>query len=149
MQDNIFVCVPSLRARDISPRREGTYNEGQTSDSGLSQQKEILEKAETGVPPMTAQQPEQKQYCEHWVVCKHAHTLLYCPVDATGKHHKECEYDTRTRPHTAPAQQRIDAAELLDWVECNTEVYGKDKDIRVIDPERLKKKIALLQAGDP
>ena len=45
---------------------------------------------------------QPKEYCEHWVVCKHAHALLYCPVDATGKHHKECEYDTRSRKHPAP-----------------------------------------------
>jgi len=56
---------------------------------------------------MTAQQPEQRQYCEHWVVCKHAHALLYCPVDATGKHHKECEYDTRTRQHTPAPEQDV------------------------------------------
>jgi hypothetical protein len=48
---------------------------------------------------------QPKEYCEHWVVCKHAHALLYCPVDATGKHHKECEYDTRSRPYPAPEHE--------------------------------------------
>jgi hypothetical protein len=48
--------------------------------------------------PSQQSAPQQvKGYCDHWVVCKHAHALLYCPVDATGEHHKECEYDTRSR----------------------------------------------------
>ena len=52
-------------------------------------------------------QPDmEKKYCDHWVVCKHAHALLYCPADAMGKHHKECEYDTRSRPHPAPADEQ-------------------------------------------
>ena len=70
------------------------------------------------VSPTTAQQP--KEYCEHWVVCKHAHALLYCPVDATGKHHKECEYDTRTRPH--PPAPELEELQMVNKM-LEAEVY--------------------------
>jgi hypothetical protein len=51
--------------------------------------------------------------CDHWVVCKYAHALLYCPVDATGKHHKECEYDTRSRPHTPAPKHKFSSEDLI------------------------------------
>jgi hypothetical protein len=58
---------------------------------------------------------------------------LYCPVDATGKHHKECEYDTR--PHTSPPAPAPRAKNefIIVSVECGINLCYGDEEFTLDD----------------